>query len=305
MKKTNRVVGILGVGVYDSNFNADFEGDPRSDSNGFSASHVSYKYLIRRYMELEGHDVFYKKTTDPKTMNYLDMKGSYEKMFGTLKKNDKKTVTKNLLSCTDIHNFGTTFATQGNNIGVRGAVQLTYGRNMYEEASIVSNECLTPFANSEKEDAQNTTLGVKSVLDEAHFFFGFTVNPHNYDEYIDVLDDFEGYEEEMYQAFKRAALSGVSLYASASKTGCENEFGLFINFKDDKLAIISNLHLDVDFRKEGKRNVIDLTKVFARIDRLKDDIESIEIFYDDVRTDVIYPVLGGVEVTESNIIGGI
>ena len=65
-KKNNRVAGVLGNSAYNSNFNADFEGNSRSDSSGFKASNFSLKYLYRNLWNKNGYGVFYMKETNEK-----------------------------------------------------------------------------------------------------------------------------------------------------------------------------------------------------------------------------------------------
>lgn len=311
MKKENRVVGILGVACHSSNFNADFQGYPRSNNKGFIASHASMKYPMRRYMEELGHQVFYSRRQVPvkgkggvRDLVYVKLKESYECLFDTkLKKNNKAEVAENLLKCADVHNHGVTFAEEGNNMGIAGAVQITDGINIYDEASVCLTETLSPFISSEEK--QNTSIGDRAVLDEAHFVFGFNVNPRAYDYLEDLIDGFEGYQEEMYQIFKAAALAGVSLQYSASKAGCANEFGLFVNFKNNSLANLANLHMGVNFYKEEEEdkefNIFDLTDVFKQIEHFKEEIESVEIYYNEVTSKLKYPEIEDLKVIEKTI----
>ena len=303
MKKNNRVVGVIGVSAHKSNFNADFEGMPRSNNKGFDASHASLKFPIRKYMQRAGLPVYYKKVLNPKDMSYLKPAESYATMFGELKSDTKLEVTKNLLTCADVHNFGATFAEKSNNISLPGAVQITDGINIYEDASVDTNDCLNPFVNSTSDKAGNTTMGNGSVLDEGHFVFGFNVNPDNYNELIGVIDGFNGYEEEMYQAFKKGAMLGVTLYGSVAKAGCDNEFALFVNFKENSLANLSNLHNYIKFYKDEDKNVFDLTVLSQYISKFAEQIDSVEVFYNEITSDIVFPKIEGVEIITDSILG--
>jgi len=76
-------------------------------------------------------------------------------------------------------------------------------------------DILSPFSDGKKvkegEDVNQSTLGTKIMVDEAHYFYGFSVNPNNYKEYETLLDDFED--------FKRVAKSAVTRFATNSKFG--------------------------------------------------------------------------------------
>lgn len=280
-KKNNRVAGVIGVSVHKANLNADFEGNPRSNSFGFDASHASLKYPYREWWNIRGYKVYYLKELGEK-MQYLKPKEKFEKISKEkLKQNQKEKVIKNLLNCVDVHNFGATFAEAKNNISIRGAVQFTDGINIYEDAEIDRISLLNPFVNSKSDDANQTTLGNRAVLNEAHFVFGFTVMPHVYDNYIEKVDDLEGYTEENYQLFKKASLSAVTEYQSVAKAGCENEFALFVNFKEDSLVAVSELHRLISYVKEDDFGVFDMTRLTQYLNKFAEDIDNVELYYNE------------------------
>lgn len=299
-KKMNRVAGVVGIGVYKANFNADFEGNPRNSNGVFDASHASLKYPIRQYLNKRGHKIYYLKEVADKNYEYLEAKERYEKIFDTkLSKDNKGTVVKNLLSSVDVHNFGATFAESKKNVGISGAVQITEGINIYEDAEIDRTALLNPFINSKKdnkskkediseeddskkEKPEQTTMGSRAVLNEAHFVFGFTVNPDNYDHHIGIIDGFDGYSEEYYQLFKEASLNAVTEYQSVAKAGCENEFAIFVNLKQGSLACLANLQNYVSFAKEDKIGVFDLSRLVAYINRFANEVENVEIYYNEI-----------------------
>lgn len=167
-------------------------------------------------------------------------------------------------------------------MGINGAVQITDGINIYEDAEIDSSPLMASFANPNSNNASQTSLGRRSVLTEAHFVFGFTVYPDNYDQYIGKIDDFKGYTEEIYQLFKKASLSAVTEYQSVAKDGCANEFALFVNFKEDCLVSVTNLHLYIDYYKENNIGVFDVTRLVKYLNKFTKDIENIELYYNEV-----------------------
>lgn len=280
-KKNNRVAGIIGVSVHKANLNADFEGNPRSNSFGFDASHASLKYPYREWWKTRGHKVYYLREFG-KNMEYMKPKEKFEKISNEkLKQNQKEKVVKNLLDCVDVHNFGATFAETKNNVSIRGVVQPTDGINIYEDAEIDRTSLLNPFVNSKSDDAGNTTLGSRAVLNEAHFVFGFTVMPHVYDKYIGKIDGFEGYTEENYQLFKKASLSAVTEYQSVAKAGCKNEFALFVNFKEGSLVAVSELHTFISYQKEDNLGIFDATRLTQYLNKFAEDIDNVELYYDE------------------------
>ena len=247
MEMKKRVYGILGVSSIMANWNADFSGEPKSISNGrIFGSDKAFKYPMKKMWENQGEKVLYIKSLkiDKGSLIPKTLKERYEQLFPE-KKLDKNTETieviKNLFKATDVKNFGATFAEEGNNISITGAVQIGQGFNFYDETNTEVQDILSPFRDpkgkvnketNESEDAKNSTLGTKIVSDEAHYFYPFNINPLAYKEFID-LGITEGYTEEDYSKFKETALSATTSYATNSKVGCDNEFGLFIETEED------------------------------------------------------------------------
>ena len=88
--------------------------------------------------------------------------------------------------------------------------------------------------------------------------YHFSVNPQNYDEYKNIIDGFTGYTKEAYEKFKEGALIGATALNTNSKVGCENEFALFIECKEDSDLYLSNLDKYVSFEKGEDKNIINL-----------------------------------------------
>jgi CRISPR-associated protein Csh2 len=187
----------------------------------------------------------------------------------------------NLFKCTDVKNFGATFAEEGQNISITGAVQFGQGFNKFDDTNIEIQDILSPFTDSTKDDAKQSTLGTKITVDEAHYFYGFSINPNNYDEYKDILgSDFDGYTQEDYESFKKVALTSATAYSTNSKFGCENEFALFVECKE-KDTYFPDLSDYIEFDSENRR--VDLT----RIEKMVGDKAEIEVYSNPYKLKVI------------------
>jgi len=188
---------------------------------------------------------------------------------------------KNLFNATDVKNFGATFAEEGQNISITGAVQFGQGFNKFDDTNIEVQDILSPFADSTKEDAKQSTLGTKITVDEAHYFYGFAINPKNYDEYKTLLGgDFLGYIEDDYKEFKKVALVSATAYNTNSKFGCENEFALFVECKDEEcyLPDLSD-YIELD----SKKREIDLNKLEKLI---HGKYKGVEVYYNPFKLSV-------------------
>lgn len=279
-----RVYGVIGIKAKMANWNADFTGRPKSTSNGdIFGSDKALKYPMKKMWENEGKNVLYIKSWKEEKDSVLPRKISerYTLLFGEInKKTDSKKVLKNLFSAIDVKNFGATFAEEGQNISIIGAVQFGQGFNKFDDTNIEVQDILSPFADSTKEDAKQSTLGTKITVDEAHYFYGFSINPKAYNEYKDILDDFEGYTEEDYQEFKKVALVSATAYNTNSKFGCENEFALFVECKDDA-CYLPDLSDYIKFDSQNRNvDLSDLEKL------LKDKYNKAEVYYNPFKLEV-------------------
>lgn len=183
-----RVYGVLGISSIMANWNADFSGYPKTTSDGeVFGSDKALKYPMKKMWENQGEKVLYIKSmrfdTDKNGQVSLipkALKERYEQIFETPVSKDKKNgeeILKNLFSAIDVKNFGATFAEEGNNISITGAVQFGQGFNKYEGAEPCEQSILSPFRDpkakeksNEGEEAKNSTLGTKIVSNEAHYF---------------------------------------------------------------------------------------------------------------------------------------
>jgi len=280
-----RVYGVIGIKAKMANWNADFTGRPKSTSNGdIFGSDKALKYPMKKMWENEGKNVLFIKSWKEEKSSIVPRKlaDRYALLFGEIdKKTDTKEVMKNLFNATDVKNFGATFAEEGQNISITGAVQFGQGFNKFDDTNIEVQDILSPFADSTKEDAKQSTLGTKITVDEAQYFYGFSINPKNYDEYKTLLGtDFQGYTDANYQEFKKVALVSATAYNTNSKFGCENEFALFIECEDDE-CYLPDLSDYIDF--DSKKREIDLSKVEKLI---KDKYKNVEVYYNPFKLSV-------------------
>jgi len=285
----NRVYGVIGIKAKMANWNADFTGRPKSISDGtIFGSDKALKYPMKKMWENEGKKVLFIKSwkEDKGSIVPNQLGERYTSLFEAI---DKKTLTKdvmnNLFNAIDVKNFGATFAVEGQNISITGAVQFGQGFNKYEDTNIEVQDILSPFQNSNKADSQQSTLGTKITVDEAHYFYGFSINPRNYDEYKTLLgDDFQGYTQADYTEFKRVALVSATSYSTNSKFGCDNEFALFVECHDNEtyLPDLSD-YLAFDSRTRS----IDLRS----IEKIVGDRATVEVYYNPFKLTVMttYP----------------
>lgn len=294
-KKTNRVYGVIGIKSKLSNWNADFTGRPKTTSDGnIFGSDKAFKYPIKKMWESEGEKVLYIKSykNEKGNLQARTLAERFEQLFGKEVKSikDKKELLKDLFSAIDVQNFGATFAEGSNNMSITGAVQIGQGLNKYEDSSVEIIDILSPFVDATKKDtAQNTSIGKKIVSNEAHYFYPFSVNPQNYDIYTNEIEDLEGYTKESYEKFKKGCLIAATAYNTNSKVGCENEFAMFIECKENSKLYLANLDQYIQFRKQEEKDVIDITELeeILNQEEVKPEIEKVEIYYNTYTTELI------------------
>lgn len=302
MKKNNRVYGIIAIGAYMANFNADLSGYPKATTdNNIFGSDKALKYPMKKMWQLQGDPVLYiksykisedKKAKDEDAVGKMqprDLNERYTHLFGAL---DEKTasgvVLGTLFRAIDVMNFGATFAEKKQNISITGAVQICQGFNKYDGTSVLSQEILSPFRNSNDkgENALATSIGTKIMTDEAHYVYSFSVNPANYNDFIGIADGFEGYTVEAYEKFKQAARLATTAFNTNSKSGCENELSLFIELKENSKLFLSNLDRYVNVTKSGESILYDLTSLAQILEPHLDEIEVIEVYANPVHIKV-------------------
>lgn len=294
-----RVYGVLGISSIMANWNADFSGYPKATTSGdIFGSDKALKYPMKKMWDNQGDKVLYIKSLrmEPGKKGAVSLiprslKERYEYLFGVedLKKStDVNEVLINLFKAVDVKNFGATFAEAAVNISITGAVQFGQGFNKYEECEAQEQPILSPFrdatkSSEEKGEAKNSTLGTKIVTDEAHYFYPFVVNPMAYKEYVE-LGVTEGYTEDDYQKFKETALVSTTAYATNAKEGCENEFALFVETEEN--LYLPNLTTYISFEKGEGKNIIHIAAGDI-LGELKEQIKSIEIYYNPSTTEIV------------------
>lgn len=280
-----RVHGVLGISSIMANWNADFTGYPKTISTGeIFGSDKAFKYPMKKQWDNNGEKVLYiksmilSKDKDAVSLVPRTLKERYEYLFGIedlSKCKDVSEVLKNLFTAVDVKNFGATFAEAKMNISITGAVQFGQGFNKYPESEAQEQQILSPFKDGTDADAKNSTLGTKIVSDEAHYFYPFVINPHAYDEFV-KLGVTDGYTEGDYLQFKDTSLSSATAFATNSKEGCENEFGLFV--ETEPTLYLPNLTEYIEFKKGKDKNTISI-HLRDLLEGVKSKVLNIEVYY--------------------------
>lgn len=303
--------GLLIVKAKNSSFNSDFSGLPRRlpDNNGtIYATDKALKYCVRKYLIDQNENVFVWRRYNEKRKP-LDIVENYEKVFGKTS-HDKKTIVTNLATATDVRLFGVTYAGD-TNVSLTGTTQISYGVNRFDENLFFNNSILSPYADINKKDAQQQTLGNETKTLEAHYVYDFIINPNNLISSLEFIDDKNRekllLQESDVELFKKGMCKGVSNVTSASKIGSDSELFLFIEMKaDEKNGRIEShiLPLMKDYVKvssENGKTTIDLQDVFkSLIKSYKKYISSIELYYDNNTTNI--NGIDGLQVKKRHIV---
>lgn len=289
-----RVYGVIGIKSVMSNWNADFEGNPKSISDGkIFGSDKALKYPMKKMWQSEGEKVLYiksfKEDEKDKKLRPRSLKERYEYIFGVedlKKQKESNVVLKNLFTAIDVKNFGATFAEADNNFGITGAVQIAQGFNKYDDSQTEEQQILSPFRDGTKDNADQSTLGTKIVSNEAHYAYHFAINPDAYADFVE-MGVTEGYTEEDYEKFKKAALTSATSFNTNSKVGCENELAVFV--ETDKNTYLPDLAQYVFFKKSDDENAKDTIelKFDSILNDVKDKIQSVEIYYNPYTTNIV------------------
>ncbi|ALU27792.1 type I CRISPR-associated protein Cas7 [Myroides odoratimimus] len=286
----NRVYGAVVIKSINSNYNADFSGQPRKLPNGVVyATDKALKYSIRNYWKNAlGESVFYFKSLN-ENLAPRDLKETYEVKYKDIK-NDKVDVLANLLQSIDVRLFGGTFAVKSVNLSLHGTCQITHGVNKFSENVIYTEQILSPFRNSNKEDADNSTLGSQSRLEEGHYVHHFSVNPKNIEEDAERVKS-AGVLVEDIAKLKEGMCKGASYYDSAAKSGTENELLLWVELKEGSKVVLPSFVNLIDINDSRE---IDLQKVQALLkeEHIAKDVLKIELFYNKTLTKVINEPIG-------------
>ena len=285
-----RVYGCAIVKAINSNYNADFSGQPRTLSDGIVyATDKAFKYSIKKYLKdaYENVDVFYMKTLND-NMNPRSLNERYENLFRAKPKDEtKKDVVKNLLSCLDVKLFGATFTSGSTSVSVHGPVQINHGVNIWKDNNIYTEQITSPFRNEKKDEDPDTeksmtTIGRQSRLEEGHYLHHFSINPGNLDDISEIVGEDVKLSTADIDKLKVGMRRGVTWYDSASKAGCENEMLVWVelNKEGSKLVLPSFATLiKLEEEKENGKCVYDFEALTNKLEDIKSSVESVEVYY--------------------------
>lgn len=287
----NRVYGAAIIKSINSNYNADFSGQPRKLPNGtVYATDKALKYSIRNYWKNAlGEAIFYFKSLSEE-MSPRTLDETYNFHFGNSKETDKTKlrleVLGNILRLLDVRLFGGTYAGK-TNISIHGTCQITHGLNKFVENVIYSEQIMSPFRNSNEGSAGSTmtTLGTQSRLQEGHYVHHFSVNPKNIEDDVTRTKG-EGLTDIDISKLKDGLRNGVTYYDSAAKAGTENELLLWVQLNSESTTVLPSFVSLIDINEEKE---IDLSKISSLLAEahIKDEIEKIEIYYNKSNTKVL------------------
>ena len=299
MSLKNRIYGFAAVKAINSNYNADFSGQPRTLPNGqVYATDKALKYTVKHYLKdnYTNEKVFYYKRLNDE-MKPLSLDHAYINMFPEhkdldAKKNDTKSIViKDILSCIDIRLFGATFAkkAKGGNIAlsIYGPVQINHGVNVWHEGNIYSEQITSPLNSKEDSSNDQTTIGRQSKLEEGHYIHHFSINPKNLEDI--VKHGGEGTQtltENDLNLLKEGLRKGATYYDSAAKAGTENEMLFWVKLKDDSKIVFPNFTTMVKITADGTKRKFNLSNVKTLLDKYADNIESVELYYNTQSTSV-------------------
>ncbi|MDD4576162.1 MAG: type I CRISPR-associated protein Cas7 [Bacteroidales bacterium] len=286
----NRVFGAAIVKAVNSNYNADFSGQPRTLPNGtVYATDKAFKYTIKNYLKnvYSGEKVFYFKRLN-QDFNPLTLDDAYATVFPQNKESkEKSVVAKDILSCIDIRLFGATFAKKGKTkesnvaISIHGPVQINHGVNVWVENNIFSEQITAPFSSPGETDKEMTTIGRQSKLEEGHYLHHFSVNPKNLDEVVKLAGEgTDNLTTEDINKLKEAMRRGATYYDSASKAGTENEFVIWVQLNENSKLVLPNFSqlMVMKEEKENGRVVLDLSSLNTILNKHSSEIEKMEIY---------------------------
>lgn len=314
----NRVYGCAVVKAINANYNADFSGQPRTLPNGtVYATDKAFKYTVKNYLKdvyQEEKILGFKRFKQDKEFVPFSLMEAFCNLFPELmeitkkkQKNDdddagkdssesfklkgsKTKVAKALLSCIDVRTFGFTFAGKSKDkkdniaISIHGPVQINFGVNLWKEAQKYTDQIMSPFRNPDdkSEDKQASTLGSQSRLDEGHYLHHFSINPQNLCDITSLAGDgCEKLTDEDIEKLKEAMRRGATWYDSASKAGCENEMLVWVLLKEGSKIVLPNFTdlITLKDEKEEGKCVYDFAKLKSVLEKVSNEIDSIDVFY--------------------------
>jgi len=121
-----------------------------------------------------------------------------------------------------------------------------------------------------------TTLGSQSKLAEGHYVHHFSVNPKNIEADVERVKAI-GLSEDDISKLKEGLRKGVSYYDSAAKIGTDNECMVWVQLNANSKAIFPSF---IELVVINEKKEIDMTGLKALLEKHKEDIEKIEIYFD-------------------------
>lgn len=300
----NRVFGCAIIKAINSNYNADFSGQPRTLPSGVVyATDKAFKYTVKNYLkDVYSEDkIFYFKSLN-ESLNPRSLDERYKLIFGEYpqkpKNNDKKDdivkieVAKNLLSCLDVRCFGATFA-GATNISVHGPVQVNHGVNIWKENYIYTEQIISPFSNKNDNatsEKGNTTIGRQSKLEEGHYLHHFSINPGNLSELTSIIGkETKTLDTDDISKLKEGMRRGATWYDSASKAGCENEMLVWVQLTEGSKKVLPSFATLVRLmdKKEDGKCVYDFASLKSLLEKNAADVEMVEVYFDKSASKII------------------
>lgn len=219
-------------------------------------------FFPRLVEEAEKGDNKFKSRDDVFDLLFKDYKDFNEK-FNALKDNSP-----------DVRMFGGTFSFKNSDSKqIYGPVQLSYGVDI-NDAQIKRLQIGAPFAT---ESGNQKTNGSEAVVDDAIITYDITVNPKNHPNLLLESD---------LDLFKKSLWFGTNARKSTSKK-TDSKLLILIKFtKEDTVLNIGELKelikvSNIKNHKVGAEEIkLDCTKLFRKLTKYYNFIDSIELIYD-------------------------
>ncbi|MBO8140059.1 MAG: type I CRISPR-associated protein Cas7 [Thermosipho sp. (in: Bacteria)] len=290
-----RCYGLIVLKSENSNWNADFTKYPRRlpDDNGtIFATDKAAKYAIRKFWIDSNERVFvwrtFKENGQPRSLEETDqywqeiLKDEIKKIKVKQKNKKNKEEETEIIDRMDFFNkfidvkfFGITFSKGNEQLSITGPLQISYGINKYNVNSPYVVDISSPFRN--KEGDKQTTLGNEIRNLKSFYVYDFVMNPKNLPEGMSI-------EEEDLLKLKEALKKFATNLNTTSKIGTENAMLLFITLKEDSKLLLPTMKNLVSIDDD---NVINLSKISDLLKNYTEEIESIELYHNEVINKVV------------------
>lgn len=289
MNKTNKSIILTGVKAVNSNFNADFDGYPKEFPSPFAL-----KYAIKSFWYDCGKNVFSMKSRvltrseKEESLSVRTFEQRYNQLFGDIKDESITQTALNLYNCIDTKTFGYINTIKKVSHGEKGIVQVSYGKNIYQDTNILDYEIISQFASGEGKDS--TTIGNKVNVDFALYNYVLTVNPnatsHLFKENYESLG-LTPYTIEDYNDLLEGIKYGVSNLNTVAKSGSTTSYVLKIDLKENKHFSSVDFSSMVSVKRNGDVAVLDFTKMSQYINEHIEEIDNFELFVDKYSQEVV------------------